>query len=75
MGDSRKVELASLILSGKIEMWFQNWRKEREVIEWEEFEKAIYDRFGDNLMVDIVETFNSLRQEGSVEEFQIKLKN
>lgn len=44
-------------------MWCQNWCNDKRMTEWDEFELALYGRFGDCLMEDVVESFNSLQQE------------
>jgi hypothetical protein len=55
-------------LEGKAEIWFEGYMCELDVsLEWEEFSRAIYSRFGNG--DDIVEEFNKLTQEGGMEEY------
>jgi hypothetical protein len=62
------VEIASLYLEGKAEIWFEGYMCGLDVsLEWEEFSKAICSRFGSR--DDIVEEFNKLTQEGGMEEY------
>ena len=64
----RWVELASLYLEGKEEIWFKGYMCGVEgVVDWEEFSGAICSRFGNR--TDIVEEFNKLMQEGDVDEY------
>ena len=62
------VEIASLYLEGKAEIWFEGYMCGLDVnIEWEEFSKAICSRFGSR--EDVVEEFNKLKQENGMEEY------
>jgi hypothetical protein len=64
----RWVELASLYLEGKAEIWFEGYMCGVEgVVDEEEFSRAICSRFGNR--TDIVEEFNKLMQEGDVDEY------
>jgi hypothetical protein len=62
------VEIVSLYLEGKAEIWFEGYMCGLDVsLEWEEFSRAICSRFGNR--DDIVEEFNKLTQEGGMEEY------
>jgi len=62
------VEIGSLYLEGKVEIWFEGYMCWVEVsLEWEEFSRVICSRFGSR--EDIVEEFNKLTQEGGIEEY------
>ncbi|XP_057986530.1 uncharacterized protein LOC110636696 [Hevea brasiliensis] len=65
----QKVPIASLFLVDRADAWFHNWNR-GGVHSWEEFEKGICSRFGDEGLEDLVEGFIKLRQEGSLEEYQ-----
>ena len=41
---------------------------------WPEFSKELCGRFGEKRMTDVVEEFNKLRQDGSVEDYQKKFE-
>lgn len=53
----------------KADAWFHNWNRGREP-NWDEFERGVCIRFGDEGLEGIVEGFMRLRQENSVEEYQ-----
>lgn len=59
----------------KADAWFHNWNK-GEGHSWEEFEFeiAIYNRFGERGLEDVIEEFNRLRQAGNVEDYQNAFK-
>lgn len=42
---------------------------------WEDFERELCVRFGDQGLEDIVEEFTKMRQEGSVDEYQDKFED
>jgi len=48
--------------------WFQEWSKVRETSNLDDFTKGLCERFGERGMMDIVEEFNRLKQEGTVVE-------
>lgn len=52
----------------KVIACFLNWNKGRE-LNWDEFERRVCNRFGDECLEDILEGFVKLRQENSVEEY------
>ena len=67
------VELASLYLEGKVEIWFEGYMCRVEgIIDWEEFSGAICSRFGNR--TDIVEEINKPMQEGDVDEYVKRFK-
>jgi len=67
------VELASLYLEGKAEIWFEGYMCRMEgIIDWEEFSGAICSRFGNR--TDIVEEINKPMQESDVDEYVKRFK-
>lgn len=61
------MQLASLFLMDKVDIWFYNWNRSREYA-WEEFNKEICNRFRNDGLEDMMEKFMKLRQENSIEE-------
>ena len=43
-------------------------------VSWAEFAEDLCERFGENSMMDVIEEFNKLRQEGSVADYQIRFE-
>lgn len=58
-----------MLLIGTTESWFQSYFIEGGLGNWEEFHKEICHRFNTEPPKDVVESFNGLRQIGSVDEF------
>ena len=53
------------------DVWFQGWSKARENYTWDDFTKGLCGRFGERGMIDSVEEFNRLKQDGTVQEYQL----
>nr|XP_027122265.1 uncharacterized protein LOC113739231 [Coffea arabica] len=70
LSGKKKVAIVEMYLDGKADRWFQGMRIEKPRLTWEEFGEMLYKRFNDNGYKDIIEEFNKLQQEGSVEEYQ-----
>ena len=66
---SQKVEIASLYMSGKAELWFNGYAMCRPQMVWEEFVVDVCARFGDELGSQVVEDFNKLTQLGSIDQY------
>ncbi|XP_039023154.1 uncharacterized protein LOC120155744 [Hibiscus syriacus] len=69
IADEQKVEVATMYLTGKAEIWFDGYIMQKHHVTWHEFEADLCHRFCDKAFVDIVEEFTKLVQKGSVEEY------
>ena len=67
------VKVASLYVEEKSEIWFESYMCNREsVVNWDEFSRAVCNRFGNK--DDVVEEFNKLVHESSVNEYVKKFE-
>jgi len=67
--DSQKVDLASIHLTGKAEIWFASYIAVKKSVEWDDFIVDVCDRFREELRGTIVEEFNKLQQVGSLDDY------
>ena len=70
----QKVTLATTYLNNVGYAQFQRWSRGKEGCQWEEFVEDLCEHFGDWNMMDVVEEFNKLRQEGIVQSYQLKFE-
>ncbi|CAL1413314.1 unnamed protein product [Linum trigynum] len=70
--EGEKVELASVFLERKADVWFKGWSVEHEDWLWGEFVAELVRRFEDVSMGGVVGEFNKLRQRGSLLDYQEK---
>ncbi|KAE8726097.1 Laccase-6 [Hibiscus syriacus] len=70
----QRVEVATMYLTGKAEIWFDGYIMKKHHVTWHEFEADICHRFSDRSFCDIVEEFTKLTQKGSVEDYQEKFE-
>jgi len=49
--------------------WFQGWIIVKEGSPWNVFADGLCERFGDRSMRDVIEEFNKLKQEGTVQAY------
>ncbi|XP_039019648.1 uncharacterized protein LOC120151187 [Hibiscus syriacus] len=68
--EEQRVEIATMYLTGKAEIWFDGYIMQKHHVTWHEFEADLCHRFCDKAFADIVEEFTKLVQKGSVEEYQ-----
>ncbi|CAN0860162.1 Transposon Tf2-6 polyprotein [Linum grandiflorum] len=66
----QQVDLVSLYLEDRADVWFQGWSSGKETLVWEEFSAELLRRFGDSGSLNIVGAFNKLRQTGTVIAYQ-----
>ncbi|KAL0313875.1 UNVERIFIED_CONTAM: hypothetical protein Sangu_2231900 [Sesamum angustifolium] len=67
-----KVKLAAVHIEGRALQWHQVYMKSkltREVPNWEEYVRALYDRFGTKLYDDPMAEFMNLKQVGTVQDY------
>ncbi|KAE8732994.1 auxin response factor 18-like [Hibiscus syriacus] len=71
---NQKMELATMYLTGKAEIWFDGYIAQKHKVNWHEFTADICHRFCDQNCNDIVEEFNKLTQRHSVEDYHDKFE-
>ncbi|XP_071926216.1 uncharacterized protein [Coffea arabica] len=69
-----KVEIIEMYLDEKADKWFRGIKLEKPGLSWTEFGDLLCKRFTDSICKDVVEEFNKLQQDGSVEEYQEKFE-
>lgn len=67
--ECQKISLAANYLKDMADAWYQGWIKLRNEANWTEFVEDFYYRFGEKNMINVIEEFNNLKQEGSVVEY------
>ena len=67
--EDQKVDLASLHMTDKAEMWISNYLSVKKNVEWSEFVIDLSARFKDESGLNVVEQFNKLQQTGTIEDF------
>ena len=67
--DDQKVDLASLYMIDKAEVWISNYLSVKKNVDWSEFVIDLSARFKDESGLNVVEQFNKLQQTGTIEEF------
>ena len=59
IADEAKVELASLYMIDKAEIWASSYLSNRKHVEWEDFKFDLVARFKETTSANVVENFNS----------------
>ncbi|VFQ92985.1 unnamed protein product [Cuscuta campestris] len=72
--EEQQVNLASIHLKGRAEIWFSNYGQGRNNMCWDEFVMDLGARFKEDDHNDIVEEFNKLCQTGDLEEYVDKFE-
>ena len=72
--DDQKVDLASLHLYGKAEVWFGGYILARKRVAWEDFVMDLSSRFKDDIGSRVVEDFKNLQQTGSLDDYLDKFE-
>jgi len=73
--EEQRVNLAATYLNDLVDFWYQGWIQDRgNDVNWTEFAEGLCEQFGERSMIDVIEEFNKLKQEGSVVEYQAKFK-
>ncbi|XP_039039589.1 uncharacterized protein LOC120177547 [Hibiscus syriacus] len=68
--NEQRIEVATMYLTGKAEVWFDGYNMQKHHVTWHEFDTDLCHRFCDRYFADIVEELSKLVQKGSVEEYQ-----
>ena len=69
IAEASKVELPSLYMTGKAELWVAGYLSNRKNVDWEDFKFYVVARFQDNSCNNVVENYNKLVQVGSLEDY------
>jgi len=69
------VDVASIHLIGKAEIWFASYVAVRKNVDWSDFIVDVCNRFKEELGSKVVEDFHKLQQLGSVEEYLDKFED
>ena len=72
--EQQKVVLASAYLNEAGDAWFQGWLATKEGSPWIVFARDLCTRFGDKSLRDVIEEFNKLKQEGTMQAYQLKFE-
>ena len=70
IADHQKLELATMYLVGKAEVWFDGYLMQKPLVTWQDFTVDLCQRFCDRTYADVIEEFNKLGQKSTVEEYQ-----
>jgi len=74
VGDVQNVNLAVVYRNDVEDTWFQSWSRRRIELSCHEFVEDFCAHFRERTKANIVEEFNKLKQEGSVEDYQIRFE-
>ena len=69
IADDQKVDLASLHMIEKAECWVTSYLAVRKGVDWSDFVIDVNARFKDDYSRNVVEKFNKLQQDGSLEQY------
>ena len=58
--EEQKMDLVELYLEGKADLWYQNFKKDRGVVQWKDFYSELCKRFSTVGEEDAVKEFNKL---------------
>jgi len=67
--EPQRVDLASIHLKGRAEVWFSSYIAVKKNVEWDEFIMDVCGRFKEDLGCRVVEDFNKLQQTGPIDEY------
>ena len=66
--------LTAAYLNDAGDAWFQAWIGAKEGCWWAEFVEDLCEQFGDRNMMDVVEELNKLKQEGTIQLYQLRFE-
>ncbi|KAL4318355.1 hypothetical protein GQ457_18G008640 [Hibiscus cannabinus] len=72
--NTQKLSVASMYLTGKAEVWYDGYIMQKHHLSWHEFAADLCHRFCDKNQFDIIEEFNKLFQQTTVEDYQEKFE-
>ncbi|XP_027171840.1 uncharacterized protein LOC113771462 [Coffea eugenioides] len=72
--EEQQMDLVELHLEGKADLWYQNFKKDRGIVQWKDFGSEICRRFSTVGEADAVEEFSKLNQTSTVLAYQEKFE-
>ncbi|XP_027171876.1 uncharacterized protein LOC113771497 [Coffea eugenioides] len=72
--EDQQMDLVELHLEGKADLWYQNFKKDRGVVQWKDFGLEVCRRFSNVGEADAVEEFSKLSQSSTVLAYQEKFE-
>ncbi|EEF51978.1 conserved hypothetical protein [Ricinus communis] len=72
--EDHKIDLTSLYLGEKADIWFQGWQAQHPKSSWIDFLEELCKRFGELTVEDVVEEFNKIKQKETLIEYQEKFE-
>ena len=69
MSDEQKLDMVSIHLEGRADVWYHDYQESNATITWDQFMLDVCNRFLEGGHDNIIGEFNKLRQTGSVEEY------
>ncbi|XP_074305558.1 uncharacterized protein LOC141640775 [Silene latifolia] len=73
--EHQKIDLASLYMIGKTELWVHGYLAVRRNVDWDDFKTDLCARFREETDSNVVEQFNKLHQTGSIDEYIDSFEN
>lgn len=67
--DEQKLDMVSIHLEGRVNMWYHDYQESNATITWDQFMLDVCNRFQEGGHDNIIGEFNKLRQNESVEEY------
>ncbi|EEF36408.1 conserved hypothetical protein [Ricinus communis] len=64
--DDQKIDLATLFLREKADIWYQGWQVQNIESTWDECAEELCKRFAELTVEDVVEEINKMKQKGIV---------
>ncbi|XP_012844847.1 PREDICTED: uncharacterized protein LOC105964883, partial [Erythranthe guttata] len=74
MADHERIVWASMHMEGKADHWFADYLEGRDPVDWHTFVEMVLERFCEEEEESLVETFNKLKQEHSVDAYRDKFE-
>ncbi|KAL4342238.1 hypothetical protein GQ457_08G017250 [Hibiscus cannabinus] len=71
---NHKLELATMFLQGKTEVWFDGYMMQKHRATWHEFVADLCHHFADKEFNDVIEEFNKMFQQTTVDDYQTKFE-
>ncbi|KAL4351501.1 hypothetical protein GQ457_06G016560 [Hibiscus cannabinus] len=71
---NHKLEVATMYLQGKAEVWFDGYMMHKHRATWHEFVVDLCHRFFDKEFSDVIEEFNKLFQQTTFDDYQTKFE-
>ena len=69
MTDEHKLDMVSIHLEGRSDIWFHDYQESHKTFSWEQFMVDACNRFQERGHENFIGEFNKLKQTGTVEEY------